>query len=120
MVHDGRGLPQKCTYLLGSVGEVRIAETAAWLRFDWCVGCRLGTIDFRRSGAATSTTHVLLSLGAVVASVRFDSLMGTCGMVASEVFELIGLGVRDIGRVLEVVIDELLIGHVDQWTHVDA
>ena len=97
-----------------------VAGLAAWLRFDWCVRRRLGAIDFRRSRAATSTTNVLLGLGAVVSSVRFDSLMGTCGMVASEVLKLIGLGVGDFGGVLDVVIDELLVGHVDQGTHVDA
>ena len=95
------------------MGEVGGAETAAGLRFDWCVRCRLGAIDFRRSGATTSTTNVLLSLGAVVSSVRFDGLVGTCGMVASEILELIGLGVGDLGGVLDVVIDEFLVGHVD-------
>lgn len=97
-----------------------VVGPATRLRFDRCVGRWLGTIDFRRSRAATSTTDILLSLGAVVSSVRFDSLMGTCGMVASEVLELIGLGVGDFGGVLDVVINELLVGHVDQGTHVDA
>ena len=96
-----------------------VVGPATWLRFDWCVRCRLG-IDLRRSRAATSTTDVFLGLGAVVSSVRFDSLMSTGGVVASEVLKLIGLGVGDFGGVLNVMIDEILVGHVDQGAHVDA
>lgn len=104
------------------MGEVigAVIGATAWLRLDGCVGHRFGAVDFRRCGAATSTTHVLLGLGAIVSSVRFDSLMSTCGMMASEVLELISLGVGDLRGVLDVVIDELLVGHVYQGAHVDA
>ena len=118
--HDREGLPRRCTYLLGGVGEVRSAQALAWFGLGWCVGQRLGATDFRRSGAVTRATHVLLGLGAIVSGIRFDSFMCTCRMVASQVLELIGLGVGDIGCILDLVVNELLIGHVDQWTHVDA
>ena len=41
-------------------------------------------------------------------------------MMAGKILELICLSVGDLGGILDVVIDELLIGHVDQGTHVDA
>lgn len=109
-------------YLLRCVREVvwAVWRTIARLRFDWGVGHRLGTVDFRRGGAATNTTHVFLGFGAVVSCIRLDCLMGTRGMVAGEVLELISLGVSDLRGIAEVVIDELFIGHVDQGTHVDG
>ena len=107
-------------YLLGSMGEVGGTEAAAWLRFDWYTGRRLGAVHFRRSGAATSTTNVLLGFGAVVSCVRFDGLLSTSSMMASKILKLIGLSVSNLGRILDVVVDELFVGHVDQGSHVDA
>lgn len=40
--------------------------------------------------------------------------------MASKILKLIGLGVSDLGRVLDVVVDELFVGHVDQGSHIDA
>lgn len=40
--------------------------------------------------------------------------------MASEVLELVGLRIGDLRSVPEVMIDELLVSHVDQGTHVDA
>ena len=41
-------------------------------------------------------------------------------MMASKILKLIGLGVSNLGRVLDVVVDEFLVGHVDQGSHIDA
>ena len=41
-------------------------------------------------------------------------------MVTSKVLELVGLSVGDLGGILDMVIDELLISHVDQGAHIDA
>ena len=102
------------------MGKVRGAEAAAWLRFDWCIGLRLGAVDFRGSRAATSTTYVLLGFGTVVSSIRLDRLVSTSSMLAGEILQLIGLAVSDLRGVIDMVIDEVLIGHVDQGTHIDA
>ena len=100
--------------------EVGGAEAAAWLGFDRDTGRRFGAVHLRRGGPATSTTNVLLGFGAVVSRIRFDSLLSTGGMMASKILELISLGVSDLGRVLDVVVDELFVGHVDQGSHIDA
>lgn len=41
-------------------------------------------------------------------------------MMAGEILKLASLSVRDLGRILDVVVDELLVGHVNQGSQVDA
>lgn len=41
-------------------------------------------------------------------------------MMACQLFDLGGLGVHSIRRIPQVVVDKLLVGHVDQRTKVDT
>ena len=102
------------------MGKIGGTEAAAWLRFDGCVGQRLGAVDFGRSRATTGVTYVLLSFGAVVSGIRFDSLLSTSGVMSSKILKLVGLSVRNLGGILDVVVDELLVCHVNQGSQVDA
>ena len=94
------------------MGEVGVAKATAWLRLDWCLGRRLRASHLRRSGAATGITYVLLGFGSVITGIRLYSLMGAGGMVTSKILELISLGIGYLGGVLDMVVDELFIGHV--------
>ena len=100
--------------------KVRVAKATAWLRLDWCVGRRLRASHLRRCRAATGITYVLLGFGSVITCIRLYSLMGARGMVASKFLELISLGIRYLGGILDMVVDELFISHVYQRPHVDA
>ena len=97
-----------------------ILGAATWLGFDWGVGLWLCAIDLWRGGAATNTANILLGFGAVVTCIGFDSLLSPCSMVACKVLELIRLRVGDFGRILDVMVDNLLVGHVDQGAQVQA
>ena len=92
--------------------EVRVAKATAWLRLDWCVERRFRGSHLRRSGATTGITYVLLGFGSVITGIRLYSLMSARGMMASKILELISLGVGYLGGILDMVVDELLIGHV--------
>jgi hypothetical protein len=69
--------------------------------------------DGGRDRAASATNH-LLSPGSIVSCILLCSLGGSGGMVASELLDLLGLGVDDVGCVLDVVVDELLVRLVDE------
>ena len=78
------------------------------LLLDW-----LGLRDGGRDRAA-SATNQLLGLGRVVPNVLLCGLGGTGSMVACELLHLLGLLVDDVGGILEVVVDELLVSLVDE------
>lgn len=56
----------------------------------------------------------LLGLGSVVAHVLLGDLSGLCGVGASNLPKLLGLCSHDVLRILKVVVDQLLVGGVDQ------
>ncbi len=108
--------------LLWGVREVRSAVfgLATRLRLDGCIRHRLGAGDFWRGGSATSVADVLLCLGGVISCVGLDGLVSTSGVVACEVPDLPGLLVDEVGGIAEMLIDKVLIGHVDQGAKVNA
>lgn len=79
------------------------------LLLDW-----LGLGDGRRNGAAAATNQ-LLGLGRVVPNILLCGLGGSRSVMAGELLDLFGLLVDDMGGILDVVIDELLVGLVDEW-----
>lgn len=71
----------------------------------------------RRGGATTSIANILLSLGRVVPNILLCGISGARSVVASELLDLLGLLVDNIGGVGDVVIDELLVGFVNERSH---
>jgi len=67
--------------------------------------------DFGRSGSAADE---LLSLGGVVAHVLLGDLGGMGRVLAGHVANLAGLGIDNIRRLLNMVVDELLVGRIDE------
>ena len=65
-------------------------------------------------GLGRPAAEELLGLGGVVAHVLLGDLGGVGRVLASHVADLVGLGVDDIRRLLDVVVDELLVGRVDE------
>lgn len=90
--------------LLGSSREVGVLDGAVGLGWGGG-GCR---------GRGLTATEQLLGLGGVVAHVLLGDFGGLGGVGASNLPELLGLGSHDVLRILKVVIDQLLVGGVDQ------
>lgn len=69
--------------------------------------------DGRRDRAAAATDH-LLSPGSVFSGVLLCGLSGSCDVLAGELLDLLSLLVDNIGGILKVVVDELLVRLVDE------
>ena len=65
-------------------------------------------------GRGRSAAEHGLGLGSVVTHVLLGQLGGMGGMLASDLSELVGLSINDVGRLLQVLVDKLLVGGVDQ------
>lgn len=65
-------------------------------------------------GRARAAPNHLLSLGGVVAHVLLGDLGGLGGVLLGSGPQLGGLGVDDIGRLLELVVNQLLVAGVDK------
>ena len=96
-----------------------ILRGVARLGFERTIGGGLGAADLGGCRAATTTTDIILGLGAIVASVLFHGLAIPARMVSCDVLDLPSLRVDNIRCVFKVVVDELLIGLVDQGREVD-
>jgi hypothetical protein len=96
--------------LLRRSGEIFALVSGDVLLLD---GSGLGLGDGRRDGATAATDH-LLSLGSIVSGELLCALGGSCGVVAGQLLDLLRLCVDQIGGILEVVVDELLIRLVDE------
>jgi hypothetical protein len=72
-----------------------------------------GLGDGGRNRAASATNH-LLSLGCIFSCILLCGLGGSGSMVAGEFLDLLGLGVDDVGCVLDVVVNQLLVRLVDE------
>ena len=96
--------------LLRRSGEILTLVSGDVLLLD---GNGFGLGDSRRDGATAATDH-LLSLGSIVSSELLCALGGSCGVVARELLDLLGLCVDHVGGILEVVVDELLVRLVDE------
>lgn len=84
--------------LLGSSREIRLGNSGLSADLG---GCRAATDE-------------LLGLGSVVAHVLLGELGGVRSVSSSNHLELLSLGVENLGGILNVVVDELLVGSVDQ------
>ena len=102
-------------FLLRSMREVRCAilRGLARLGSERAVGGGLRAADFRGCRATTTTTDVILGLGAIVSSILFHGLAIPARMVSCEVLDLPSLRVDDIRCVFKVVVNKLLVGLVD-------
>lgn len=94
--------------LLGSRREVSVADAANGLGLGGGRG-RSGGL-----GAGLATLQQLLGLGGVVSHVLLGHLSGLGGVRACNLSELLGLGTDNVLRVLNVVVNQLLVGGVDQ------
>lgn len=70
--------------------------------------------DGRLGSTAGAGADELLDLGGVVAGVLLAEGGGVAGVLLGNGAGLGGLGVDDVGGVLEVLVDELLVGDVDE------
>lgn len=66
----------------------------------------------RRSGA--SAAKCLLSLGRVVGGILLGGVGCDGCVVAGEILNLLGLLVDDVGSMLKLTVDQLLVGLVDE------
>jgi len=70
-------------------------------------------------GGLLGTTNVFLSEAHVLRGRLAGSLHGLVGVLGGDFAELLGLLVGDLGGVVEVRVNELLVGDVDQRSEVD-
>lgn len=70
-------------------------------------------------GGFLGTTDHLLGLGDVLAGSGAGSLECPVAVLGGEVAQLLGLGVGDVGRVIEVLVDQVLVLDVDEGSEVD-
>lgn len=76
--------------------------------------------ELRRVRPMSGTPDVVRCLGRVVPGVGFDSVRGAAGMVASQISDLCGLRVHDLGRILELLVDDFFIAYVNQGAEVNG
>lgn len=75
------------------------------------LGCWL---DRSSLGGSSLAADHLLSLGSVVANILLGDLGGLGSVLAGHAAQLLGLGVNHISSLSQVVVDQLLVGGVDQ------
>lgn len=107
------------------MGEVRRAVfgSVARLGFERAIGGlgidRLRVADLRGRRATTTAAHVVLCLGGIVSGILLDGLAIPPGMVSRKILDLLSLRTGDVGRVLQMAVDEFLVALVDQGGQVD-
>lgn len=94
--------------LLRGRREIRLLERASRL------ADRGGRLRGGRRSIGLATTEHLLRLGGVVAHKLLGHLGGVGRVRTSNFLELLGLSADDVLRVLEVSVDQLLVGGVDE------
>lgn len=67
-----------------------------------------------RCGALTNVAHHLLGLSRIVSDILLGCLGSTGSVVSGKLLDLAGLLVGNIGSLVEVVVNELLVGLVDE------
>ena len=83
-------------------------------------GRKVGLADRLRGGLGSSlrgdgsASDQLLSLGGIVAEILLRELSSLGCVLASHLSELLGLSVDNITNLLKVVVNELLVSHIDQ------
>lgn len=102
LLDRGSGLLSNLDVLLRGSREVGLVDR----------GCRLGGRG--GGGGSLTTAEHLLGLSSVVAHELLGHLGGVGGVGASNLLELLSLGVDNVLRILKVVVDQLLVGGVDQ------
>ena len=71
------------------------------------------------AGIGRATADDLLGLGGVVTHVLLGELGSVGGVLLGDGPQLGGLGVDDVARLLQVAVDELLVGGVDERSEED-
>ena len=77
-----------------------------------------GWLNLSHGGAwnfLSSTSNQFLSLSYTSTSISLDAFESFSGMLAGEIFDLVGLSTDHTGCVVDSFIDELLVLNVDQW-----
>lgn len=106
LLHWGGGLLSNLDVLLGGGREVRLVDRGG----GGCGGCgRRG-----RGARGLATAEHLLGLGSVVSHELLGHLGSVGGVRAGEALELFSLGADNVLCILNVVVDQLLVGGVDQ------
>lgn len=106
LLHGGSGLLCNLDVLLRGGREVRFVHRG---------GGRRGRGRGRGRGArGLATAEHLLGLGSVVSHKLLGHLSGVGGVCTGDALELFSLGANNILCILNVVIDQLLVGGVDQ------
>ena len=77
----------------------------------WVGGFRGGC---RRGGAGTSASDHLLSLGRIVSNILLCDIGGARSVVGGELLDLLGLLVDHAGSIGDVMVNELLVGLIDE------
>ena len=113
-LHPGDGLLLRCVREVGRL----VGRGIAGLALDWGFARRRGG-SLGGCGAAASVTNVALSLSGVIPSILLHSLAIATRMMSGQILHLLGLGIGELGCVREMVVDELLVGLVDQRREVD-
>jgi hypothetical protein len=67
-----------------------------------------------RGRAGTSASDQILSFGRIVSNILFCGIGGARSVVAGELLDLLGLLVNNAGSIRDVVVNELLVGLVDE------
>lgn len=80
-------------------------------------GLRLGR-QLGGFGAAAGAADVLACLGCVVGRILFHGVGGASGMLTSQVFDLVCLGIHNVGSVCNLVVNDFLVGDVDEGSQV--
>lgn len=85
------------------------------------LGDRLaGDLLSSRANAALGTANVLLCLLGDVAGVSLEGLCGICGVLRREVLHLSSLGVDNLTGMGQLLVNDLVVGDVDEGDEVDG
>ncbi len=100
--------------VFGSVARLGFGRAIGGLGID---GLRVADLRGRR--ATTTAAHVVLCFGGIVSGILLDGFAIPPGMVSRKILDLLSLRTGDVGRVLQVAVNELLVALVDQGGQVD-
>lgn len=102
---------------LGNLGNLRsLVLLHGGLELLLRSGGEVGLLDLlgRGLGRGLATTQHLLSLGGVISHKTLGKLGGVSSVGSGYLLELVGLSLDKVLRILEVVVDKLLVRGVDQ------
>lgn len=118
----GAGLLERRAGLLNGSGRGGVLHGRGVALLDGSAGSLVGSLLGYVSlvdGGLLGATNVFLSEADVLRGRLAGSLHGLVGVLGGDFTELLGLLVGNLGGVVEVGVDELLVGYVDQRSKVD-